>query len=226
MDEGGKSMPGMISASMMCADFLHLAGDIRALCDSGVEYLHIDVMDGHFVPNFTLGPDYVRAVRSAATRPMDIHLMVERPARFIAAFEPRPGDIVSVHAQADAHLHRTLSMIRETGATPAVALNPAQPLWTLNDVLGDIDVVLLMTVNPGFAGQKMVSGALERIARMRKLADERHPGLLIEVDGNVSLTNARAMRAAGADIFVAGSSGLFTGGDIARAVAALREAIG
>lgn len=218
-------MTGMISASMMCADFLHLERDIRILCENGVEYLHIDVMDGHFVPNFTLGPDYVRAVRSVSTSPMDIHLMVEQPARYIAAFDPRPGDLVTVHMLADPHIHRTLGMIRDTGVTAGIALNPAEPLWMLDDILGDLGMVLLMTVNPGFAGQKMVPGALDRIARLRKMADEKRPGLLIEVDGNVNLPNARVMREAGADLFVAGSSGLFTGGDLVRSISDLREAI-
>lgn len=218
---------GKISPSMMCADFARLEDCIKKLEKCGVEYLHIDVMDGDFVPNFTLGPDYVRALRGMTSIPIDLHLMVRKPELHITSFGLQEGDIVSVHWEATDHMQRALRMIRDSGATPAVALNPATPVEVLEYVLDDIGMVLVMTVNPGFAGQKLVPQTLRKIKKVREFLSERgRDDVEIEADGNVSFENARLMRAAGADIFVAGTSGLFRKDmNIEQAAARLREAI-
>ncbi|MDR3085441.1 MAG: ribulose-phosphate 3-epimerase, partial [Christensenellaceae bacterium] len=202
-------------------------GDLLALKAAGAAYFHFDVMDGAFVPNFCLGPDLLLAARKAAGVPADIHLMVENPERHLALFQVQPGDIVSVHAESTRHLQKALSLVRAAGGRPAVALNPATPLAILEEVAGEIDMLLLMTVNPGFAGQKMVPGALDKIARARKMLGEMgRSDLPIEVDGNVSLENAKRMRAAGASIFVAGSSSVFRAGStIEENMLALKRAI-
>lgn len=218
-------IPG-VSPSMMCADALNLGADAVALEKAGVQYFHYDVMDGDFVPNFMLGPDVIKAVRKVSKVPADIHLMVKNPERHLHLFDLRAGDVVSVHQESTIHLQRTLAAIRQTGAQAAVALNPATPLCTIEDVLPDIDMVLLMTVNPGFAGQKLVPQTLAKITRLRKILDESgYPHVRIEVDGNVSFENAVKMRAAGADLFVAGTSAVFREGGIQANMAKLLDCI-
>lgn len=218
-------IPG-VSPSMMCADALNLGADAVALEKAGVQYFHYDVMDGDFVPNFMLGPDVIKAVRKVSKVPADIHLMVKNPERHLHLFDLRAGDVVSVHQESTIHLQRTLAAIRQTGAQAAVALNPATPLCTIEDVLPDIDMVLLMTVNPGFAGQKLVPQTLAKITRPRKILDESgYPHVRIEVDGNVSFENAVKMRAAGADLFVAGTSAVFREGGIEANMAKLLDCI-
>ena len=218
-------IPG-VSPSMMCADALNLGADAVALEKAGVQYFHYDVMDGDFVPNFMLGPDVIKAVRKVSKVPADIHLMVKNPERHLHLFDLRAGDVVSVHQESTIHLQRTLAAIRQTGAQAAVALNPATPLCTIEDVLPDIDMVLLMTVNPGFAGQKLVPQTLQKITRLRKMLDESgYPHVRIEVDGNVSFENAVKMRAAGADLFVAGTSAVFREGGIEANMAKLLDCI-
>ena len=218
-------IPG-VSTSMMCADALNLGADAVALEKAGVQYFHYDVMDGDFVPNFMLGPDVIKAVRKVSKVPADIHLMVKNPERHLHLFDLRAGDVVSVHQESTIHLQRTLAAIRQTGAQAAVALNPATPLCTIEDVLPDIDMVLLMTVNPGFAGQKLVPQTLAKITRLRKILDESgYPHVRIEVDGNVSFENAVKMRAAGADLFVAGTSAVFREGGIQANMAKLLDCI-
>ncbi|WP_217592264.1 ribulose-phosphate 3-epimerase [Cohnella sp. GbtcB17] len=220
-------MGGKIAPSLMCADFLHLEQTLSALDRAGVDYLHIDIMDGAFVPNFTLGPDFVHAVRQATRIPLDFHLMVDHPERHLHLFPVQEGDIVSVHQESTPHLQRTLQQIKSLGARASVALNPATSVLSIEDVLDDVDLILVMTVNPGFAGQKLVPATLQKISRLKKYLEERDCGHIeIEVDGNVSMENAKKMRQAGADIFVAGTSSVFKpGADLVALTQALREAV-
>lgn len=216
-----------IAPSLMCADLLNLGRELRVLEDHGIEYLHVDVMDGVFVSNYTFGPDFVKKVRSATSIPLDLHLMIEEPERKLSWFDFGPGDYVSVHYEACRHLQAALSAIRARGAKAMVALNPATPIWVLEEVLCDLDGVLVMTVNPGFAGQKMVPQSPEKIRNLRKYLDERGYGNVeIECDGNVSFENARKMRAAGANIFVSGSSGVYAKqGTLSENIRAFRLAV-
>ncbi len=220
-------MKKQIAPSMMCADYRTLVPLLETFAKCGIEYLHIDVMDGVFVKNFTLGTDYCRRLREMTDIPLDIHLMITEPEWKIDWFQPQPGEYVSVHAEATDHLQRALAKIKDCGAKAMAALNPATPLSALDYVLDDIDAVLLMTVNPGFAGQKLIPQTLQKIADCRRYLDARgYAGVEIEVDGNVSFVNAAKMAAAGADIYVAGSSSVFCGDDIAANIARLRESIG
>ena len=220
-----KIIPG-VSPSMMCADALNLGADAVALEKAGVQYFHYDVMDGDFVPNFMLGPDVIKAVRKVSAVPADIHLMVKNPERHLHLFDLKEGDIVAVHQESTIHLQRTLAAIRQAGAKAAVAINPATPLCVLEDVLPDIDMVVVKTVNPGFAGQKLVPQTLAKITRLRKMLDENgYEHVRIEVDGNVSFENAVKMRAAGADLFVAGTSAVFREGGIESNMNKLLECI-
>lgn len=206
-----------ISPSIMCADLMNLEPHLRELEDLGVGLLHVDVMDGVFVPNYTLGTDFIRQLRKATTIPLDIHLMVDRPDEKLSFFDFQPGDTVSVHAEATPHLERTLSQLRAMGAKAAVAINPATPLACLDYLWDDLDMVLVMTVNPGFAGQKLVPATLEKITQARALLNAH--GLRdvpIEADGNVSFPNARKMAQAGANIFVAGTSSIYRAGESVR----------
>lgn len=199
-------MTDKLSPSMMCASPITLAQTLAAFERNAVEYLHVDIMDGIFVPNYTLGPDYCRVLREHSAIPLDIHMMVERPEDKIGFFELKAGDIVSVHAEATNHLQRLVCKIKDTGAKAFVALNPATPLCMAEEVLADVDGVLIMTVNPGFAGQKMVPQTLDKIRRLRGIC----PDLEIEVDGNVSYKNAELMKKAGANIFVVGTASVFS----------------
>src|SRR4030066_1229150 len=203
-------MKGKISPSIMCADFLHLEENIKILEQAGVEYLHFDIMDGSFVPNFTMGPDLLNSVREITAIPFDIHLMVNSPEKHLNLFDIRQGDIISIHQEATFHLQRGLQSIKEMGARPSVALNPATPIYSIEDVLDDIEVVLIMAVNPGFAGQKFIPAMLRKIANLKKfLINNGYNNIEIELDGNVSFENAKKMREMGADIFVAGTSSIF-----------------
>lgn len=206
-------MKSMISPSMMCVDFKHLEDSVRLLTQLEVEYLHFDIMDGEFVPNFTLGPDFMRVVRSISDIPFDIHLMIQRPEDKLSYFDIKPRDLVCVHQESTVNLQRVLQRIRDLGAKVGVALNPATSISSIEDVLDDVDVILIMTVNPGFAGQKLIPSALGKIGRLREYLDVHgYDRIAIEVDGNVSIENAQLMKAAGADIFVAGTSSLFAAG--------------
>lgn len=213
---------------MMCADYRGFSELLKTFKDTGIEYLHIDVMDGVFVKNFTLGTDYCERLRDMTDIPLDIHLMITEPEYKIDWFKPRAGEYVSVHAESTNHLQRALAAIRSCGAKPMVALNPATPLSTLDYVLDDIDAVLLMTVNPGFAGQKLIPQTLGKIADCRRYLDERGYGSVeIEVDGNVSFENAKKMHDAGANIFVAGTSSVFRSGEsLSENIEKLRGMIG
>ena len=220
-------MGGKISPSIMCIDFKYLLENIKKLEDIGVEYLHFDIMDGSFVPNFTLGPDFMKSVREISNIPFDIHLMIEHPENHLELFDIRPGDLVSIHQESTFHIQRILQKIKDYGAKASVALNPATPIYSVEDVLDDIEVVLIMTVNPGFAGQKLVPASFKKIVRIKKfLIDSGYANIEIEVDGNISCENAKKMRAVGADIFVAGTSSLFIKGkDLIVSAGELRQCI-
>ena len=212
----------------MCADI----GSVRETLDIfesvNIEYLHIDVMDGVFVPNYTLGTDYVKQLRKFSKIPMDIHLMIGKPEDKLAWFDLKPGDYVSVHYESTPHFHRAISAVKSAGAKPMAALNPGTPFRVLENILDDIDAVLIMTVNPGYAGQPLIESMLGKISDLRGWLDKAGFGKIeIEADGNVSFENAVRMREAGADIFVAGSSSVFSSKmKLTDAIARLRTSIG
>jgi ribulose-phosphate 3-epimerase len=215
-----------LAASVACANFLRLEDDLAALEAAGVDYLHIDIMDGQFVPNFSLNTDIMKAARQVTSLPMDVHLMVERPERYIEPFIAAGGSIIAVHQECVTHLQRTLAEIQRAGAQAGVALNPATPLQTIEYVMENVDFLLLMTVNPGFYGQKLVPSALRKIADARALCLRHGRDIPICVDGNVSLENAPKMVAAGADFLVGGTSSVFMrGATIAEGAQRLREAV-
>jgi ribulose-phosphate 3-epimerase len=198
-----------VSASIMCIDWLHAGDQLRILESEGIDHLHWDVIDGRFAPDFTMGTSIINAFRSQTTLPSDYHLMVEEPNDLFNGFEVSPGDIFTIHQECCRNLHRDLVALRRKGAKVGVALCPATPLDTLDYVIEDVDVILIMSVNPGFMGQKFVPQTLKKIERLRQLISDMHLDIRISVDGNVSYENAPDMVAAGADILVGGSSSLF-----------------
>lgn len=217
-----------ISPSVMCVDFFRLEETVRAFEGNGIEYIHVDIMDGLFVPNYTLGTDFVKKLKERTKIPLDIHLMIENPESKLDWFEFGEGDYVSVHYESTRHLHKAVSAIKARGAKAMVAINPATPVSALECVLGEIDGVLIMTVNPGFAGQKLVKSTLPKITKLREQLDALgYTNVEIEVDGNVSFENAKLMTEAGADIFVAGTSSVFKKEfSLAEGIARLRGVIG
>ena len=211
-----------IAPSLLSADFARLAEEIAAAERGGADLLHVDVMDGHFVPNITLGPPVVRAIRRVARVPLDVHLMIEEPDRYIETFVEAGASMISVHVEVLPHLHRTVQLIKRCGASAGVALNPATPVAALEEIAGDVDHVLVMSVNPGFGGQTFIPRSESKIRAVRTLLDEVGSRAPVEVDGGVDLTNAARVVAAGAEILVAGHS-IFGTGDPAGATRALRE---
>lgn len=203
-------METKISASIMCADFLHLEEVIRELESAKADFFHFDIMDGHFVPNFTLGPDVLKSMRGATDILFDTHLMVYDPERYVESFAEAGSDIIVVHVEACRHLHRTIDLIKKSGAMAGVAINPATPLSTLDYVLEDVYMVLVMAVDPGFAGQKMIPCSIRKISELRDKIKSAGLDVYIQVDGNVSFENAPKMVSAGADILVAGTSSIFS----------------
>ena len=210
-----------IAPSLLSCDLSRIGEEIRAVEAAGADLIHVDVMDGRFVPNITIGPLVVEAVRKVTKLPIDAHLMIVEPERYVEAFAKAGADIVSVHAEVSPHLHRTLQAIRAAGARPAVALNPSTPLSAVEWVISDAEMVLVMTVNPGFGGQKYIDACTEKIRDLRALADERNPALEIEVDGGVKPDIAAIVAAAGANVLVAGTA-VFGQKDYREAIASIR----
>jgi len=202
-----------------------LGEEIRTVEAAGADWIHIDVMDGHFVPNITMGPLVVEAVRRVTKLPLDVHLMIETPDRYIADFARAGADLITVQVETCVHLHRSVQLIREAGVRPGVVLNPATPLATIEWVLADVDFVLVMSVNPGFGGQQFIPSSLEKIAQLRMMIQTRGLSTLIQVDGGVNAGTIGEVAAAGADVFVAGSA-IFGSPDYAATIDSLRRLIG
>ena len=211
----------LIAPSILSADFSRLGEEIAAVEAAGADWIHVDVMDGRFVPNITIGPVVVASIRKATRLPFDVHLMIESPERFIDGFAGAGADTITVHVEAAAHLHRTVAMIREKGLRAGVSLNPATPLALVEPILPDIDLLLVMTVNPGFGGQKFISGMIPKIAAAKRMIRKAAPEVLLEVDGGVHLKNIRSIADAGADILVAGSA-IFCSRDYAATIRTMK----
>jgi ribulose-phosphate 3-epimerase len=211
-----------IAPSILSADFGHLAQEIKAVEAAGADLIHVDVMDGRFVPNITIGPLVVEAVKRATSLPLDVHLMIVEPEKYIADFVKAGASIITVHQEACVHLHRTLQQIRAAGAKPSVVINPGTSLSTLEEVLTEVDQVLLMSVNPGFGGQSFIASTVDKVRRLRTLLDSK--GLThvdIEIDGGINPATAKLVTAAGANVLVAGNA-VFKTADYRAAIASLR----
>ena len=219
----GSGQAIQIAPSILSADFSALGLDIAAVERGGADLIHVDIMDGHFVPNITIGPPVVRAIKRVATRPLDVHLMIEAPDLYIQAFVEAGASMISVHVEAVAHLHRTIGFIKKLGARAGVVLNPATPAGVLEDIAHDLDHVLVMSVNPGFGGQAFIPHSLEKVRRVRAVLTRAGSSAPIEIDGGIDEANAAAVVAAGASILVAGQA-IFGTRDPEGATRALRAA--
>lgn len=214
----------LIAPSILSADFARLGEEIQAVERAGADWIHVDVMDGRFVPNITIGPLVVAAARKVTRLPLDVHLMIEDPDRYVDEFVEAGSDWLTVHVEACRHLQRTLDAIRKKGARPGVSLNPATPLATLEDVLPDVDLVLLMSVNPGFGGQTFIPQVLDKIRRLRRMIDAAGRTILLEVDGGVKVENIGEIARAGVDVLVAGSA-IFGTADYGGTISRMRDRI-
>ena len=194
-----------VAPSILSADFGRLDEEIKAICDGGCDYIHVDVMDGHFVPNMTIGPVVVKSVAKVATKPLDVHLMVENNTFFVELFAPLKPEFISFHIESEKHPHRLIQKIRSYGIKPAIVLNPHTSPETIEYILDDLDMVLLMSVNPGFGGQKFIPSVIEKARKLKNMINKRGLNTLIEVDGGVNDKNVKELASAGVDIVVAGN---------------------
>ena len=214
-----------IAPSILSADFSKLGEEILAVEAAGADWIHIDVMDGHFVPNITIGPGPIQSLRKITRLPFDVHLMIENPERYIDSFADAGSDVITVHVEAARHLHRIIAHIRERGIKAGVSLNPATPLVQVEPILNDVDVLLIMTVNPGFGGQKFINSSLPKIRKAREMVNSTAPNVAIEVDGGVTLHNIKSIAEAGADIIVAGAS-VFGSGNYKQTIGSMKAILG
>jgi ribulose-phosphate 3-epimerase len=211
----------LIAPSILSADFSRLGEEVRAVEAAGADWMHLDVMDGHFVPNLTIGPAIVKAVDRVTDLPLDVHLMIDNPGDFVEEFAKAGADYLVVHQEGQPHLHRLVGRIRELGVKAGVALNPSTPLGTLDDILPDIDLLLIMSVNPGFGGQAFIPGAVAKLRAAREMIDRIKPAVLLEIDGGIKADNAAAVREAGVDAIVSGS-GIYGHRDYRTMIAGLK----
>lgn len=214
-----------IAPSILSADFMRLGDEIRAAEKAGAHMLHIDIMDGHFVPNITIGYSIVESIRKITNLPLDVHLMIDDPDKYVRNFSKAGADFLTVHAEASVHLHRSIQIIREHGSRPGVSINPATPVSVLENIIGDVDLVLLMSVNPGFGGQKFIPMTIEKIKKLKTMLRNAAVSPLIEIDGGVKQDNAREIADAGADILVMGSA-FFEAKDYKKTMERLNEILG
>ncbi|HNP97361.1 MAG TPA: ribulose-phosphate 3-epimerase [Cyclobacteriaceae bacterium] len=198
-------MKPVIAPSILASDFANLESEIKMINSSQADWIHVDIMDGVFVPNISMGLPVVHAVKRHAKKPLDVHLMIVQPERYVEAFKEAGAEIISVHIEASPHLHRTVQLVKSIGCKAGVALNPHTPISQLEDIIGDIDLVCMMSVNPGFGGQKFIERTYEKVRKLRALIDEAGAKVHIEIDGGVNLQNAKPLIEAGADVLVAGN---------------------
>lgn len=214
-----------LSPSILSADFSNLMADIKKVEAAQVDYLHIDVMDGHFVPNISFGNVVLNSIKDKTRIPFDVHLMIENPDFYVEDFVKNGADIITVHVEASAHIHRSIQKIKELGVKAGVSLNPGTPLSTIEEILGDVDMVLLMSVNPGFGGQSFIESTINKIERLAKMRDDRGLDFEINIDGGVKINNCKRIADAGADVLVAGSA-IFKTDNIDETVKAFRKELG
>ena len=218
-------MKKLIAPSILSADFSRLGEEIKAVEEVGADWIHVDVMDGHFVPNITIGPAVVEAVKRSTKLPLDVHLMIENPDQFLEDFAKAGSDFLTVQVEASTHLHRTVQAIKALGVKAAVALNPATPVSALEVILEDVDMVLVMSVNPGFGGQAFIPQALQKIKDLKPMIASKNPNVLVEVDGGINHKTIQSVAKAGADVFVAGSA-IFGSSDYGKTISEFRTLIG
>ncbi len=199
-------MAHLVAPSLLSADFLHLANDIEMVNNSMADWFHVDVMDGHFVPNISFGFSIISQIKSIANKPLDVHLMISNPDNYIKEFSKSGADSLTVHYETCPHLHKTIQSIKEEGMKAGVVINPHNPIELLTDIVSEVDLILLMSVNPGFGGQKFITNSYDRIARLKDLLIQKNSSALIEIDGGVDTSNARTLVKSGADVLVAGSA--------------------